>query len=351
MKKLSLLFVASLLVFSCSQEGTLDAETPQIDADLSTMLPARDFDTSANGIYAGIITTFDRQFHAKVWINAGNDGNYSAMMRSNNEKVSFSLVDKTEDTFYYAGERGSFTLDVSDINDPLVVDATFDEGHADIVVAKEIGGAKFGIILGTYTETDFLTPRGTWDYIINTAVPGLNFIDQTVIQLPAPFTGVKRERAFFGDFEAGDSCYGNNLPFFISTSMPPAADDVEIELMLTGQQTPYPAQGTTVLYDVAFSKFLCDDNGLDYNRMIGFPTSTTAIFFDPPLDPLAGTCRNITFGGPVGHGMYAEVVDADGSFASFGLILIDTSTFVPVPPATLTTVENTLEGAVAKIKR
>ncbi len=336
MKKLSILLLATVLIVACSKDNQADLEqsskTPQVEADLSKMIPAAEFDISVNGMYAGIITTYDRVFHGKVWINVGNDGNYKAFTRSKNDKASFDLVSQEGDIYTFSGVRGSFIFNLSDLSHPIIQEATFDGGHADIVVSKEIGGAKFGIVLGTYTEGDLVTLRGTWDYIINT-VTGVDFIDQTIIQLPLPFTGVKTESASDGDFETGNvGCYADNPPFFLSSSVPAAPTDELIELYLIGQSLPFPTNGTTVVYDVGFSKAIADGNGLDYNRMLCYPESTVDFIFAPGTIPV-GQCTNITFGGPVVHGVYVELLDADNSVVSIGAIVIDTSTFVPfIPP-------------------
>ena len=336
MKKFALLIVAAALFTACSEDAAVEDQIqlddmPFVETDFSKMSPDPAFDNDMRGTYTGIIMTEGVAFHGKLFLNIENNGQFGATVITANdqEKINFEMVKRVDNVFTFANERGTFQVDVSNIDKVVVSEVSIDGISGDSYVKKDRGGERFGIILGTYTTSDFVTVVGVWDFILDLNVGP--FIDASVFSLPGG--GLKLEEAAAGDYELGNTgCYGPDLPpFYLTSSADPMPGDEQIELYMIGQSVPFPNNGSTVLYDLGFSKAICDANALSYDRMLAFPQATNAIFFTPPLPD--GQCTNITVGGPPVHGLYAWVEDATGALIDFGAIVIDTSTFVPfVPP-------------------
>jgi len=303
MKKLALLFLVALVVVSCSKEDTTAVDTQenlvlQLDTDLSKQIPQRSFDNDVRGTYAGVLVANTGDFHARLWLNIGNDGNTNAMVQTiEGEDITFELAASSGSInadYTFANNRGSFDVDMSDFDNVIISNVRMDDMDGDAFVAKERNGNKRMIMLGVYDNSIAGLTTGTWD-IMTAGLGGIENIDSVMIT----GTGGGMQVELAADLEGtSPGCYtgGPFAPFFWTDNT-----DNRYELYATGQSIPL-AGGTTVFYDFGWSKALCDLFGLAYTQGLYYPEALETILFGglPP------GCYNIN-----DYGYYAWM-EADG---------------------------------------
>ncbi len=201
MKKtiLSMLAIA-LLAVSCSTENDneLTNQTSEIEeiANLVTFTPDEDFDQSSKGKYVGIFGHYtNTELHGKVYINAGNNTKFSALVRLvNGTEFRFKGQAQSRDgnQIYFEGTHGSFNLDIQDYKNPIVTNAYIngEDTESYMVLTKSTKGGDPFLINGTYTQPDDASFFGNWDLIgsgitvsetVSVTPPGFPFpIDVTV---------------------------------------------------------------------------------------------------------------------------------------------------------------------------
>jgi hypothetical protein len=186
MKKLILSMAVVAMLFSCSKDN-VETETT---ADLTQMTPSKSLDQSSDGIYVGVFGHHsNRDLHGKIFINANNDGNYTAkieMVNGNNIKFVGSSINKTN--IHFTSNRGSFDFNTVDFTSPTASNVTVDNiADAYIVTVKAQNRMIPWILLGTYVQTgNEANFFGNWDLIgdgVETTEWGTNaqIIDQLIV--------------------------------------------------------------------------------------------------------------------------------------------------------------------------
>tara|TARA_R110002124_G_scaffold254044_3_gene419549 strand:- start:48973 stop:50007 length:1035 start_codon:yes stop_codon:yes gene_type:complete len=326
MKKLMYVALGALLLASCAKDenSTINIYT---EVDLTTVLPNSAYDNSQQGIYSGVIVANNTQFHGKLYLDIANNNNrYQALVQTiEGQKFAFNLVNMEDNIYSFGSDKGTFSVDISDYNNVVVSDISIDNASGTARLIKETNNSRAAIVLGTYTSACTDCPfmlSGTWDFMVE---PPANPTDIANIS-EVIITTSGSEMKIDDDFEGTTPyCYtgGPYIPFFWEDSDPA---ENRYEIYATGQEW-IQAGGNILHYDLAFSKTIADENELDYNRMLGFPELTNALFFDPPLDP-AG-CFNIAGT----NGLWGLYNPAGDALLAAGFITFDTSGLVPVPPA------------------
>lgn len=293
----------ALVVLSCSKDETTLNEnqenlTHNINTDLRKQLPNKSFDNDVRGTYAGVIVANNAQFHGKLWLNIGNDGHTNALVETvEGELINFALADNANSinsNYIFENNRGSFEVNMSDFNNVVISNITIDETNGDAFVAKEVNGNKRSINLGTYDNSIAGNTTGTWD-IMTAGAGGIENIDAVMVTGAGGGMHVELQADLEG---TSPGCYtgGPYIPFFWTDAV-----DNRYELMATNQSWTY-GDGTTVLYDFGFGKWLCDFNSLPYTQGLYYPEALADILFGG----LAAGCYNIN-----DRGYYAWM-EADG---------------------------------------
>ncbi|MEP2935669.1 MAG: hypothetical protein ABJM06_08110 [Gilvibacter sp.] len=190
MKLINTFLLMALVLTSCQKEAFLeergqqqngdvavsvDASEEEIFEDVSNQSPRPSLDNSTQGIYHGIFGTYDLSAHGEIIINVGNDGNYAAALHLvTGEKLLFEATNRLVSDLKFASDRGSFTLDVSDIENPVASLVQLDDTEGYVVVYKEKSSRRLSIALGRYIDRGDASFKGNWD-LISFGIPEFNF--------------------------------------------------------------------------------------------------------------------------------------------------------------------------------
>ena len=179
-KKIIIVAFAAVCIMSCSTD-TSDTQTITIDenipaiADLVTFVPDTEFDNTSKGKYVGIFGHhLNQELHGKIYINAGNDTRYAALIQLvNGEELKFTGVEqsRSSDIIYFEGATGSFDIDFTDYRNPEATNVIMNgvDTEAYMVLEKSTRGAAPFIILGSYVDSSDPSFFGNWDLITNPA--------------------------------------------------------------------------------------------------------------------------------------------------------------------------------------
>lgn len=187
MKLRTTVFACALLAIlfsSCSQENDQNLSPDAVTADLTalkTQIPLPTYDQSENGIYHGVVAAATSQSRGKIWINVGNDYNYNALIELvSGESISFLLKPKAEETeanayiYEFESQNGHFTIDLSDVNHPVINDLLlFDQNYFTQVV-KSMSSNMASSSTATFSETGNPAFSGTWSLIADGSNPNPN---------------------------------------------------------------------------------------------------------------------------------------------------------------------------------
>ncbi len=314
------------MLFSCTQDNQEAIEQDQnlmapteSFSDIKTMRPIASNDLASEGMYIGVLVTNEIEHHGRLFINVGNDGTYRALVETTeSELIKFtspSASSLTNSRFVFIGDRGSFTLDVSDIEAPIISDVIIDNISGQAQVQKNTTTRGVAAVLGTFNRA--LTGAngwiGTWDLLINTTT---GFISSVIVTTAA---GVMSTDVA-ANFENGTGCYASNKPFFIRNDT-----NGQYEIMAIGQNWTLP-NGLRIFYDFGFSRVLATNNAAPLTTGYFFPQAVNNFLYNPPLNPANGTC--FSFNNT--HGYYVVRNAANTAFRSAGVITFD---FSGVPAA------------------
>ena len=272
-KKLLIAAFAAVCIMSCSTDQS-DTQTITIDENISEIVdlvgfvPATEFDETSQGKFIGIFGHhLDQELHGKVYINAGNDTRYTALIELvNGEQLKFTGVQQSRsnpDHIYFEGKSGSFDADFSDYTSPKVTNVLMNDADTEAYMAltKSTGGVPAFVILGNYEETGNAAAfYGNWDLMgdFNTfdvvSVPtGLSFplptsidvqiqeISSMVISHTTSMTPLTSNLASDFDTNAAAACAGMQLPGFVL----PTTEAIIGQIPAVGNVTLVSAGGQT----------------------------------------------------------------------------------------------------------
>ncbi|HBY67173.1 MAG TPA: hypothetical protein DEG69_05060 [Flavobacteriaceae bacterium] len=324
MKRILLLLAVASLVFSCSKNEGIYIETQEdlilpISNDLSVQKPLKQNNLKKEGLYSGVIVADETNFHGELRINVANDGNFLAVVKTiDGRTLSFNLKDAagSSSALTFFSKNGSFDLNLSDFNNPVISNVIINGTPGNAKVVKETSSAKVRAVLGTFDDAVFPgTFTGTWDFLVNTST---DYITEVIITTVAGQMNID----VAANFEAADlGCYNaGNLtnPFFFQ-DLDPAINNYEIYSV--GQIWELP-NGMTIIYDFGFSKNILDANDFPYTDGVFNPAITGQYLFNPPI--IEPGCYRFAANG------YYLVADTGGTFIGGGKIILDTSGLVPV---------------------
>lgn len=190
MKKLFTPFLVLLMAYGCQQEAfieelgadpggdvsiSVDPTDQEIFDGVTSQDPRPGLDNSTQGIYHGVIGSYDLKIHGEIVVNVGNDGNYAAAIHlDNDDKFILKANNRQIDNLRFSGLRGSFVINVTDIEMPMATEVVIDQSPGYMVLYKETSNRSISIALGTYQ--DRLEPefKGHWD-LISLGIPEFNF--------------------------------------------------------------------------------------------------------------------------------------------------------------------------------
>jgi hypothetical protein len=184
-KSVLALAVFSFILLACSQDSEIIDEsfdlTVTVDTPIQNQVPHYSFDTNEKGIYHGIIVSTTTQSRGKIWINMGNDTQYYAFIKMvDGDEVFFDLIPQVEtqntiaSVYKFEGIAGSFELDLTDFNMPIVNEATMNNHEFFISVAKSRSSSMASSITATFQEIGNPSFGGTWSLIADGTITSPN---------------------------------------------------------------------------------------------------------------------------------------------------------------------------------
>jgi len=235
-KKLMIAAFAILCIMSCSTDNlddqtvTIDESIPEI-ANLVTFVAGTEFDNSLQGKYVGVFGHYQNsELHGKIYINAGMDTRYSALIELiNGEVLKFKGTPQVRGNkiIHFQGKAGSFTINFQDYRNPQVSNVFMNDADTEayITVVKSTAGADPLVFMGNYVDDTDATFFGNWDLIANPATNTATPFSTTIPGVPFPVSGtaVSQEIVTMSISHAGSTD-----PFIIN-----GADDFDINAAAT----------------------------------------------------------------------------------------------------------------------
>ena len=175
MKNLYLLLIAIILV-SCQGESLDSTQNVETTADRIASILTQEaneiFDTSKEGLFKGIFSSYDLTIKGTIILNLGNDNQYDAA-------VSLIKGDARLKELYFKGRRdaveknkyhfksalGSFVATVSSDNKITVAHFTYNERDCYIAAFKKTKMIDVTLALGTYVDDADAAFTGNWDAV------------------------------------------------------------------------------------------------------------------------------------------------------------------------------------------
>jgi hypothetical protein len=191
MKYIKTLFapaVFSFLLLACSQESEVVDEgfnhTAPVYQTANNQIPSESFDNSEDGIYFGVIASGIDMSRGKIWINVGNDNRYNAYVEMVGGKViQFQLQGEareeagTTSTYKFTNSGGSFILNLSDFNAPIITNALFNNTSYFTNLVKSRSHNRAAAVTTTFQEIDNIEFGGTWNLISDGSITDPNGIN------------------------------------------------------------------------------------------------------------------------------------------------------------------------------
>ena len=136
--------------------------------------PATQLDTTKQGIYNGVVASGHTQSRGKVWINLGNNTQFTATVKMvDGETMSFQGVRKSTRTgvsYLFTNDNGSFTVTENTVRSPEITDVMLNNEPYFMYAVKRRGGNTSNIFgdpafyTGTFQE-DGGSRMGTWNIV------------------------------------------------------------------------------------------------------------------------------------------------------------------------------------------
>ncbi|WP_093143714.1 hypothetical protein [Ulvibacter litoralis] len=201
----------SFLLVSCDTDSdTIDINgdlTAQIGIPIKNQVPNRAYDTEFNGIYHGIIASGETTSRGKIWINLGNNSLYSASIEMvNGDVYDFVLKNdyyqiNTQTEVQFLGTAGKFTVNVSDINAPVVTEVVLNNQSYFSSVVKSRNMSEAISSTGIFEDPVNTSFTGTWNIISDGTIMGPNGYDgQAITSVVVTYNGVMYTETMMEDY-------------------------------------------------------------------------------------------------------------------------------------------------------
>ena len=175
MKNLYLLLIAIILV-SCQGESLDSTQNVETTADRVASILTQEaneiFDTSKEGLFKGIFSSYDLTLKGTIILNLGNDNHYDAAISLVNGSVELNELyfkgrrDAVEKNMYhFKSALGSFVATVSSENKITVTHFTYNERDCYIAAFKKTKMVDVTIAFGTYHDDADAAFTGNWDAV------------------------------------------------------------------------------------------------------------------------------------------------------------------------------------------
>lgn len=256
MKLKTMLLGASLLVaLGCSTDSDTTQENQYIPeiTDLVNLVADTQYDNTPIGKYTGVFGHYlNKDLHGKIYINAGLDTRYSALIQLvNGQELKFKgkKITNSKHTVIFTGRSGSFQINFANYLSPLVsnVNINGEDEEAYISLVKSQNGADVFIRLGTYVDSTDPAFFGNWDLMgdplttegtpFTSTIPGVPFlvdgnaVTQEINTLVLSHTGATSQVLVNGmdDFDPNAAIVC--APIGVSI---PSSEPVLIDIIVTG---------------------------------------------------------------------------------------------------------------------
>lgn len=155
-----------------TQELTIQQElNAQLDVVASDQEPLEFFDNSKEGIYHGVIASGETQSRGKVWLNLGNNTEYTATIKMVDGATSeFIGVKEIEDgitSYFFSGDTGSFRVTENTVNRPEITEVIMNDLPYFMYAIKSTSQRTAVSYTGTFGVIAGGDETGTWNIIAN----------------------------------------------------------------------------------------------------------------------------------------------------------------------------------------
>ncbi|MEM7186930.1 MAG: hypothetical protein AAF466_09745 [Bacteroidota bacterium] len=208
-----------LLLSACSQENDLSTEVaPVVQEDIALLkhqLPNPLLDNSTEGLYHGVVASTTTQMRGKIWVNVANNSHFNALVELvDGPAIEFRLdPDSVEETetmtlFEFQSTQGSFTLDITLPESPVISNIVFlNEAFSGLIV-KSLSTNRASANTATFSETGNPSFSGTWSFIADGSLPNPNGNNgDGITSLLITIDGDSYQDSVFDTFNATD-CLG-----------------------------------------------------------------------------------------------------------------------------------------------
>ncbi|MBV1923170.1 MAG: hypothetical protein KUG68_03985 [Flavobacteriaceae bacterium] len=246
------LAMSTVLFIACSKEDVESIKSAHLEQIISEVsikdqIPQLQFDDRKEGVYLGIITSTTTLKRGKIWINAGNDTHYNVIVEIEGgaeyklhlESSSNQIPDTT--IFNFSDAENYITLDVTNIDSPILLDAFIEDEHLSSYIVKVKNGRRAFAWTGIYHSPANPNISGTWNMITDGTPAPSQFNGWEIVSAAAvTYQGVLRTDTSMEDSDF--TCFFG-VPTFIK---PVSSAD---QFFVWGQTSNFPA---TVSWSVGY---------------------------------------------------------------------------------------------------
>lgn len=179
MKKLFLLITMVALVMSCSEDN-LETETDlvkqqNIGLNAKQQKPLSALDNDNKGLYLGVYVSGSTTERGLIWVNLGNNDDYTAVVEMRNGKTHIFKGEPTsmgESNYHFEAKNAQF--DVILENDvPVIENASLNNELFFGEIVKDRSNVRALALTGTFISDD-TNVSGTWNLIADGSIPNPN---------------------------------------------------------------------------------------------------------------------------------------------------------------------------------
>ena len=194
----SLLTIGALVISSCSNDNDENLQQQIIPTNTETIslfetAPDSSLDTSNRGLYHGVFSSRDLSLKGKIYVQV-QDNEYRAEVQLRDGEILKFTANPTDaiNNIEFSNERGSFTLDITDIDHTVATNVVLDTKEGYIQVFKDRSNQRIAMELGTFVDSADPTFTGNWDMATDgTAHPDDEFFDgfETISEIIVSING------------------------------------------------------------------------------------------------------------------------------------------------------------------